>query len=402
MKNILFICFVLFFSTSLFSQYETVVFDEEKKYFNQGQALPAETNFMITGETSEETKYIEILIYKAGKRKTPLYISTWKRPITNTATQYQIPINYKLKSDTDYDFVINTYRLPLPKEKSAMRGDILKALNEYLDAMFVASDNDFETVRCIRAIKRELDVIAIDKMRFNKNLYQGDFRGFSDLVGHKLRQIKKSDQELSDYLEMQDKEEKKDLKKKEERAIRKTKKIIIAERLIPEIKGVMDKELEEYMADDFLKFVETFEASNYPVEKTRNIVSVNVGYGGIYIDNDGSNLSTASAPFIGVSIPFANSTIAPSFFRNTSVSLGVFLQDFEEVDGVRYTGPFIEKPVYAALGYKAFQFIRLNAGISVVEETNLSLPHSNSEITVKPFVGISAEINLWAALGSRK
>ena len=53
-----------------------------------------------------------------------------------------------------------------------------------------------------------------------------------------------------------------------------------------------------------------------------------------------------------------------------------------------YTGPIFKVPAYAALGYRAFQFIRINAGVTVLENT------AQSSVKVYPFIGISAELNL--------
>jgi hypothetical protein len=49
------------------------------------------------------------------------------------------------------------------------------------------------------------------------------------------------------------------------------------------------------------------------------------------------------------------------------------------------------------LGYKVFRFIRLNAGAVVLEEKSSNDNFVNTErIKIRPFVGISAELNFWA------
>jgi len=73
----------------------------------------------------------------------------------------------------------------------------------------------------------------------------------------------------------------------------------------------------------------------------------------------------------------------------TSFSLGVMTtSEIEDEQGNMYTGPIFKVPVYAALGYRAFQFMRINVGATVLEDV------SQSSVKVYPFVGISAELNL--------
>jgi hypothetical protein len=61
-------------------------------------------------------------------------------------------------------------------------------------------------------------------------------------------------------------------------------------------------------------------------------------------------------------------------------------------NNVDYIGPIFNVPVYGALGYRAFRFIRVNAGVTVLENI------SSQNIQIYPFIGISAELNLSLSL----
>ncbi|MBK8472775.1 MAG: hypothetical protein IPL33_11770 [Sphingobacteriales bacterium] len=64
MKQIVVTALLLAMGSSLaFAQYKAVNFDYEKNYFNQGQALPAEDYFMVSGAVNSgidwsRSKYI--------------------------------------------------------------------------------------------------------------------------------------------------------------------------------------------------------------------------------------------------------------------------------------------------------------------------------------------------------
>jgi hypothetical protein len=71
----------------------------------------------------------------------------------------------------------------------------------------------------------------------------------------------------------------------------------------------------------------------------------------------------------------------------------VFLdKSFTDQNGQSYTGPIFQYPIYAALGYRAFRFLRINAGATALENS------SDNSIGFYPFVGVSAELNLSLSL----
>ena len=66
------------------------------------------------------------------------------------------------------------------------------------------------------------------------------------------------------------------------------------------------------------------------------------------------------------------------------------------------TGPIFGRPYNVGLGYRAFQFIRINAGAAFLETKKDGFNIDLKEIRVQPFIGVSAEVNLWMGLGNKR
>lgn len=137
-------------------------------------------------------------------------------------------------------------------------------------------------------------------------------------------------------------------------------------------------------------------------EKRRGAFSINAGYGGVYLGGDLDDFSYGNAPYLGLSFPMANSTLAPKFLRNSSLTIGAFLQDFEDGDGNKVTGFVVGRPIYLGLDYKLFEFIRFNAGATFLEKEKIAGPDDPdliSSLLVRPFIGLSAKVDLSVSLG---
>ena len=77
--------------------------------------------------------------------------------------------------------------------------------------------------------------------------------------------------------------------------------------------------------------------------------------------------------------------------------MGVFVLNFKDKDDVAIKGPIIQRPFYVAFGYKFFRFLRFNAGAVVLEKESVDDQFVNTDkIFIRPFVGLSLELNFWA------
>ena len=127
-----------------------------------------------------------------------------------------------------------------------------------------------------------------------------------------------------------------------------------------------------------------------------NTLAINAGYAGIYKSGGVSDLEYYSGPFAGISFPLGNRVHNSNFLSNTSISAGIFLQNFETPELNKVSGPVIGLPMYISAGYRVLRFIRLQAGATILEETD-HITDSKS-VYLKPFLGISIEFQMWIGL----
>ena len=80
-----------------------------------------------------------------------------------------------------------------------------------------------------------------------------------------------------------------------------------------------------------------------------------------------------------------------------SIIFGLFVLDFEGPNNTRFSGPIFKRPTYVGASYKLFRFVHLNAGITFLEDINTAgqLAGIESNVFIRPFIGVSAQINLW-------
>jgi hypothetical protein len=113
-QHVLTAVLLIYFSCNhLTGQYEVAAYDFAQNYFNNGQALPAESNLLLTGETSSSVSRIEVSIFKAkaNHSRPPLYHATWLRCDGQKDNGFTLPLNYKLHGNSDYDIVFGYFNV---------------------------------------------------------------------------------------------------------------------------------------------------------------------------------------------------------------------------------------------------------------------------------------------------
>ena len=394
MKKVFFLLILFMTSSWAFAQYETVVFDYERNYFNQGQALPAESYFILSGQIGQNIELVEVDIYKPRKnRKKPLYQSAWKRSYANVGENFEVPMNYKLRGGGEYDMVIKTYRRVNEVEKENLRKAIHSSLNAYVEGIVEVERKRFDIDRPVGAMVEDMNEIVRDGTSFYRNKINFTFPGFSDIITNKIKQLNNAKFRRGVFVMSTEKVEK-----------RREAKRMYSQKMVEELEAALHTEVNQMLNSDLLVVSDTKEIRDYPVEKTKAILSLNAGYGGVYFDGNFEDLNYDHGPYVGLSIPLGNSALSSPFWSNTSISAGMFLTNFQDSNDTTtiISGPIFGRPYYVGLGYKVFQFIRLNAGAAIIEKRQeTGIMFSVNEVKVKPFVGISAEINLWVGLGRK-
>ncbi len=367
-------------STSVYAQHATVVYNYERNYFNENQPLPAESHFLLSGAITEDVTLVGVEIYKPQKRNKPLYATDWKRPAGSDAVLFSLPVNYKLRGNGEYDIKITYMRNLSQAEREYLKVRLFQTLDSYLSSSLQVNRNNIKLLRSSRDMMNDMNTIVEDGLQIYKNRSGLEFDGFSDIVKGKLAQIEDVKLKKGKFLFGKSKKESKAL---------------YVQQLINDLEQVVHNETEQYLNSELMTVSDAKWITDYPTGKAPGGLSVNVGYGGVYFDGDFDDMDYDAAPFVGVSLPFGRTAFS-SFLGNASLSAGVFLTNMENENGETVTGPIIDRPSYLALGYRLFRFVRFNVGATFLEtETSAG----DNDLSVRPFVGLSAEINLSVGIG---
>ncbi|MBE0667652.1 MAG: hypothetical protein IH593_08255, partial [Bacteroidales bacterium] len=109
MKRLLLSIFLILLVSVIKSQVPVVSFQQEIKGFDGGVALPAQKNFVISGNISVIITRVEVEIYQNSKMDKMFYSSSWLRMTDDRGTSFSIPVNKMLRSNEEYTFKLNFY-----------------------------------------------------------------------------------------------------------------------------------------------------------------------------------------------------------------------------------------------------------------------------------------------------
>ncbi len=394
MKKLLFALMCLIYTSSTQAQFQSVVFNYEKSYFNENMPLPAEEIFMISGNVRPGTDMVEVSIHNTGNKwdEQELYKSVWKRPFVSKANVFTLPMNYELRGNRKYNFRFSYFENIQPREREELQQRLFDALDAYVDESVDVNGNKMRLNKSDKSVMSDLNSIVKQGLSKYRNRSDIQFDGFSDIVAAKLHQL--SDKNLRNAAKYVDT---KDIDKK-------AAKYYYLKVLMDDLKKMIHLEVTQILNTDLLVVRDSKIVTDYPTEKTPNVLSLNAGYGGVYLSGDVDNLEYRSAPYAGISFPLGHKAFSNKFWTNTSVSFGLFLTDLEESGSKDISGPLFNRPSYAALGYKVFNFVRINGGATFLQSPAVKTSNSSelfNEVYVRPFIGISAEFNLWLGFGSK-
>jgi len=379
-----------FFITAIQAQYSTVVLNYEKSYFGENQPLPAERYFMLTGITTPDVHYMEVQIFSAkGKdKRDPIYATYWKRSKDNNSPSFNIPINSKLNEGSTYDVLINFYRVITERERAKLTDNIYNTLDAYIDQSFQMSDRKMQLTNKRSQIMNDLNTIVTSGMSLYRGRTQVKFESFSDMVKMKLKQIEDIKLKKAGKLVGAD-------SKGDGRVIART-------QIIDDLKTMLHNEVAQYLNNDLYVLHDDIYIDDYQTEKIKDAyyLAPHIGYGGIIFNKDPDDFNYGSGMYIGLSFPFTKASKS-NFLSKTSLSVGAFVRNLSDQEDRTVSGPIFKVPVYAALGYRPFAFFRIQAGVAITEDTSTAgmVSGFQDRVELRPFVGISAEFNLWFNFG---
>lgn len=380
-------CFIF---SSLQAQYKIVDFDYEKASFNNNQSLPAETQLLIQGDIPQTVDYIELSVLesKGRENRKALYETLWKRPFEQKRNRFDLPLNYQLRGNAAYDFEFKFYAAISDQEEQQLNDQLFGHIDTYLDQTFDLKKKSIKLSQSTKKIMEDLFTIVERDLKYYRNYTSIEFDGFSEIVEQTLKRLEKANLKKGKLLFLE--------KTKDEARLE------YKEKLVADLKRMVFSELETYMDQKWMKLMDSRYVNDYATEKTRRILSIQAGYAGVYVEGTSQNLSLGSAPFAGLSFPLGKKAFAPKILSNTSLTFGAFITNFNNVgpNNEDWSGPIFRRPTYVGLSYKVYQFIYLNAGTTFLENANTAgqINGLGSSVLIRPNVGLSLQVNLWANL----
>ncbi|MBK9420607.1 MAG: hypothetical protein IPN44_06090 [Flavobacteriales bacterium] len=380
---------LLFFGLAVSGQYQPVVFDPATNLLGNGQPLPAEKQWSITGPVSSDIGIVEARVYEDAAMKHLATTGRWERTELSDAPTFNINLDQKLRGNDKYTVVLGFYGSIGREASDTLAARLSTYIDAYVDQSVDVSSNRTRLTKPVDQVMDELNIIVRRGADNYRSRLNQPFQGFSQLVQDKLDRL--NDTRLSDAKYM--------FKKKEDEGQR-SQRIDMANHEIASVKAMLNAELHSYLDREMMVLRDRTVLTDQTTEHTPNTISLNVGYGGIYNSGDANDLSYGQAPYVGISFPLGRRAFSSRFWSNSSISLGAFLQNTQDTDGSTLTGPLIDRPIYLGYGYRVFRMIRLNAGGTLVQKDMLNIDGGkSSSLEVRPFLGVSIEINLWLGLG---
>ncbi len=379
-------------SSAIYAQRKSVLIEPQSRKINQGNPLPSQTYFDLQIPVDSKTGVVTVDIYTGRVSGRAFEHSYWVRPVNFNGNLAELPVNSRLKSSNNYTFKVAIYAELDDAERSRLKELIEKNITNYLDAVFKTDKGGIAASRRQNEIINDLDNIVKSGTTNYQNVQQKEFEGFSDIVSLKLKQVVNAKLKDANYNMSISPED--SLKTNEQI------KAAYADTLTTELLTMVLNEANNYLDLDFLKLHDSFVVENQYTEKLQTVLPLFVGYGGVYLGGDIKDLEYDSQPYVGMAFPLGRGN--QYYYSRTSFILGVFINNLKDGDGKTITGPIVNRPVFAGLGFRVFEFINLNAGVVATSDQKQSLSNFKTEnVKLQPFIGLNAQFNLWLGLNKK-
>lgn len=362
------------------AQEQAVTFDIEKSTFNNGMPLPSEENFAVTGPIGEEISLVSLSVFSKNDNASdsPIFENYWKETFANEGdVNFYIPVNHKLKGGEAYNVSVKYYKRITQEEYDYISQSLTTYLGAYIDQHTTIEADGIKLTKRPAAMVNDLNDIvhhALSNYRIENN---HQFSGFSDLVESNLEAIRKNKPDENREGEIREK---------------------YFTGVVEDLKELLLYEVTNHLNLGVFSLAETRFIKEYETEKTRTILTLHAGYGGVYFDGGVDNLSYDNGGFAGITFPLGRKALTSKFWSNSAIVVGVYFKNFENENDEKISGPIVKRPIYVGLGYKVFDFIRITGGITFLEskETAGNFENLDNNIFIRPYIGLQADLNFWA------
>ena len=374
------------------AQNKPVLLEPQNRKINQGNPLPVQTPFDIQVPVSNNIGIVRINVFKGNQPNDVIEKTSWTRPVMFAGDFAELPVDIRLHSGSKYGFDVKMYALLSDSEKTTLKEIIHRNLSNYLNASIEAGNKGFNVSGSSAQITQDLNAIVKRSLAYYQNTQQRPFEGFSGIVTLKLDQIQKlklsnADNNLT--------------KTRTDTALQDSDvKALYVKQVNEELRQTVFSETDNYLSLDFVKQYDAFTITNRETEKTQTILPLFVGYGGVYLGGDVNDLEYDSQPYAGLSFPLGRGN--ETHYGRTSFIMGLFLRNFKNAQGATVTGPIIDRPFFAGLGFRIYDFINFNAGMTATSTEKQNISNFKTEnVQLRPFIGLNAQFNLWLGLNKK-
>jgi len=381
--------FIFFSFTSLYAQKQLVLLDPQQRAINQGEPLPPQTYFTIQVPVDMQTGIITINLFKGNKKSDLIQQNSWSRPVNFKGNIAEVPVNVKLRNNSQYGFEVLMYSMLSDSERTSLKEIVHQNLTNYLNATIEATGKKINMEGNSGKVIDNLNAVVKRSLTWYSNVQLREFEGFSDVVKFKVQQLQEAKLADARY----------NLSKSRADTLLNTDDMqaAYAKQLTGELQGIVMNEIDNYLNLDFVKLSDSFIIRNAITERSQTILPLFVGYGGVYFSGTVDDLEYDSQPYAGFSFPIGRGN--EMHYGRTSFILGIFLKDFKDGQGNTVSGPVINKPLFTGLGFRIYDFINLNAGVVATSTTRQTITNiKTEEVQLKPFIGLNAQFNLWLGL----
>ncbi|MGM0626205.1 MAG: hypothetical protein ACQES0_10015 [Bacteroidota bacterium] len=367
---------------SVRAQERIVRVDFESGTFLNNPQIPFSEPFAIQGEAGSDIEFVKVEIYYAGKSH-PIHTYTWNRSDRNPSESFSVVVPAVLKSNTDYDFRILTYKKMTKEQRQQLSDDLEKRIRYYLQNN-IYYDGKRVTVNGPKNVFKELKTLMEEALRYHESKNGQEPEAPSRLVLDELK--KQSDFRFKAFFRRSDKE-------KNNEAVRK-----LIDDKVDHLVGLCMSELRPYLNNNLVQQYRMAFVRSVSTDKEPFTLPVNVG---MYAWNKSASLNdvtinnTNLTLGAGLTIPFKNKSYFASkmkFFDSFGYSIGVLVQPVKDASGNEFVTPGIKLPVYTGLGFRMLKVVRVNAGVIILGEYNQT---GFSNVSVIPTAGLALELNLW-------
>ncbi len=371
------------FNNQIIAQNEIIKIDFENRSFQNATQLPFGKAFIIEGRIPNKIDLVEISLSNEGNAQ---FLNTylWDRAADNLSNDFEIFVSNPLKPNSSYDVSITTFQKMSGNQKQVLKDELIKRVVFYLKNQIDVDGNNIK-INEPRKIVQRLDELIKDAILYQRSLNGIQFEGLSRLVEdeiYKLKEVK-----LKSFFKKSKSASKMDVSQN------------LLNEKINYLADLVMTEVNPFLNSELVQQVKYFKIIAIETEKDRVTLPINAG---LYVWNTSANVNnlkvsnTSITPGLGLTLPFKRGfKIKDHSINSFGLSIGILTKAIEDANGIKYTTPAINLPVYTTLGFKIFNLIRINAGTLIVSELGINNVKS---LKFYPTFGVALELNLWMGL----